>query len=105
MTPIAQHISAFLQQRLPMERGASENTCDSYAYAFQPLFLYAAQRFKIEPSALVFEQIDAPLVVDFLNHVRHEVVYTAVMLEGPGHNLVFCHQYPTKTCGWSNLAV
>ena len=70
MTPIASHISAFLQQRLPLERGASENTCDSYAYSFQLLFLYAAQRFKIEPSALLFEQLDAPLVVDFLNHLE-----------------------------------
>ena len=70
MTPIASHISAFLQQRLPLERGASENTCDSYAYSFQLLFLYAAQRFKIEPSALLFEQIDAPLVVDFLNYLE-----------------------------------
>ena len=70
MTPIAPHISAFLQKRLPMERGASENTCDSYAYAFQLLFLYAAHRFKIEPSALLFEQIDSRLVVDFLNHLE-----------------------------------
>ena len=70
MTPIASHISAFLQQRLPLERGASENTCDSYAYSFQLLFLYAAQRFKIEPSALLFEQLDAPLIVDFLNHLE-----------------------------------
>jgi site-specific recombinase XerD len=70
MTPIASHISAFLQQRLPVERGASENTCDSYAYSFQLLFLYAAQRSKIEPSALLFEQLDAPLVVDFLNHLE-----------------------------------
>ena len=70
MTPIASHISAFLQQRLPVERGASENTCDSYAYSFQLLFLYAAQRFNIEPSALLFEQLDAPLVVDFLNYLE-----------------------------------
>ena len=27
MTPIAPHISAFLQQRLPIERGASINVC------------------------------------------------------------------------------
>jgi len=70
MTPIASHISAFLQQRLPLERGASENTCDSYAYSFQLLFLYAAQRFKIEPSALLFEQLDVRLIVDFLNHLE-----------------------------------
>ena len=72
MTPIAPYISAFLQQRLPVERGASENTCDSYAYSFQLLFLYAAQRFKIEPSALLFEQLDALLVVDFLNHLESD---------------------------------
>lgn len=70
MTPIASHISAFLQQRLPVERGASDNTCDSYAYAFQLLFSYAAMRLKVEPSALLFEQIDASLVVDFLNHLE-----------------------------------
>jgi hypothetical protein len=29
MTPIAPHITAFLQQRLPIERRASDNTCDS----------------------------------------------------------------------------
>ena len=29
MTPIAPHITAFLQQRLPIERRASGNTCDS----------------------------------------------------------------------------
>ena len=31
MTPIAPHMEAFLQQRLPIDRGASINTCDSYA--------------------------------------------------------------------------
>src|SRR5215510_1319034 len=42
---------------------------------------------------------------NFLGFVRHEGAYTAVMSERSGHNLVFCHQYPTKTCDWSNLAV
>jgi hypothetical protein len=42
---------------------------------------------------------------DFLGFVRHEVAYTAVMTQKGGHNLVFCHQYPTQTCGWSNPAV
>jgi integrase/recombinase XerD len=74
MTPIAPHITAFLQQRLPLERGASDNTCESYAYAFKLLFQYAAATLKKPPSALQFEQIDAPLVLGFLNHletVRH----------------------------------
>jgi site-specific recombinase XerD len=74
MTPIAPHITAFLQQRLPLERGASDNTCESYAYAFKLLFEYAAAKLKKPPSALQFEQIDAALVLGFLNHlemVRH----------------------------------
>ena len=45
MTAIAPHISDFLQERLPAQIGASSNTCDSYAYAFQLLFEFAA--FKI----------------------------------------------------------
>ena len=37
MTPIAPHITAFFQQHLPIERGASSHTSDSYAYAFKLL--------------------------------------------------------------------
>lgn len=70
MTPIAPHITAFLQQRLPVERNASDHTCDSYAYAFKLLFEYASDCLKIAPSALNLEQIDAPLIVTFLNHLE-----------------------------------
>src|SRR5439155_10373210 len=42
MIPIAPHITAFLQQRLPVERRASGTTCDSYAYAFKLRFEYAS---------------------------------------------------------------
>jgi hypothetical protein len=31
MTPIAPPITAFFQQRLPLERGVSSHTSDSYA--------------------------------------------------------------------------
>ncbi len=70
MNPIAPHVTAFLQQRLPVERNASVNTCDSYAYAFKLLFEYASDRLKVAPSALNLEQLDAPLVVAFLNHLE-----------------------------------
>ena len=70
MTPIAPHITAFLQQRLPIERRASDNTCESYAYAFKLLFEYASGCLKISPSQLHLEQIDAPLVVAFLSHLE-----------------------------------
>lgn len=70
MTPIASHITAFLQQRLVDERNASSNTCESYAHAFKLLFEYAANRIKTQPSKLCFEQIDAPLIVDFLSYLE-----------------------------------
>jgi integrase/recombinase XerD len=70
MTPIASHITAFLQQRLPIERGAGENTCESYAYAFKLLFEYVSSRLKVVPSQLHLEQLDAPLIVDFLDYLE-----------------------------------
>jgi site-specific recombinase XerD len=70
MTAIASHVTAFFRERLALERGASVNTCDSYAYAFKLLLSYASKRLKTTPSRLELEQIDAPLVVGFLNHLE-----------------------------------
>jgi len=70
MTPLAPHVTAFFQQRLPVERRASPHTSDSYAYAFKLLLVYASERLHVPPSALHMEQIDAPLVVAFLNDLE-----------------------------------
>ena len=70
MNPIAPHITAFLRERLPMERRASRNTCDTYAYSFQLLFKFASARLGIVPSNLQFEHIDALLVMAFLEHLQ-----------------------------------
>ena len=70
MTAIAPHLAAFFQERLPIERRASENTRDSYAYAFRLLLTFASNRLKVPPSSLALEQIDAPLVVEFLNDLE-----------------------------------
>jgi site-specific recombinase XerD len=69
-TPIAPHLTAFFEQRLPVERHASENTSNSYAYAFQLLLTFASKRLQLAPSQLAVEQIDAPLVLDFLNDLE-----------------------------------
>jgi site-specific recombinase XerD len=66
MTPLAPHLSLFLRERLPNERSASPHTCDAYAYAFQLLLTFAAKRLRVRPSALMLEQLDAPLVLAFL---------------------------------------
>ena len=70
MTSIAPHITAFLKQRLAVERGVSENTSDSYAYTFSLLFAYSSEHLKVRPSELLFEQMDAPLVASFLEHLE-----------------------------------
>jgi len=72
MTPIAPHMSAFLRERLPLQRGASDHTCNSYAYAFQLLFQFASKRLQTTPSALALEQLDAPLIMEFLHSLETE---------------------------------
>ena len=70
MTPIAPHVTAFFRDRLPRQRGASPHTCDSYSYAFRLLFEYAGVQLKVIPSEVQLEQIDAALVLAFLEHLE-----------------------------------
>ena len=70
MTGIAPHITAFLRQRLELERAASPHTRDTYAYAFQLLFAFASRKLQIQPSALQLEQLDARLVLEFLEDLE-----------------------------------
>ena len=72
MIPIAPHITAWLRQRLPIEQGASPHTCDSYAYAFQLLLSFAAERLETAPSDLNVEQLDAAFVLAFLEHLQRD---------------------------------
>jgi integrase/recombinase XerD len=72
VTPLAPHITAFLRERLPVDRRASEHTCDTYAHAFRLLFEYAANRLNVTPSQLQLEQIDSAMVVGFLQHIETE---------------------------------
>ncbi len=58
-----------LSERLPVERHVSENTCDSYAYAFKLLFEYASD-LKVRPSELCLEHLDEPLIVGFLSYLE-----------------------------------
>jgi integrase/recombinase XerD len=70
MTSLATHVSVFLRERLPLERGASERTCDTYALALRLFFEFAARQLKVRPSALTLEQLDAPMVLAFLAHLE-----------------------------------
>ena len=46
MTPIAPLITAFLREHMPIERGYSPHTCETYAHAFRLLFLFASERLR-----------------------------------------------------------
>jgi integrase/recombinase XerD len=70
MTPIAPHVEAFLRNTLSHHRGASQHTCDSYAYSFQLLFKFAAARLKVKPSSLALEQLDSEMVSAFLEDLE-----------------------------------
>jgi integrase/recombinase XerD len=70
MTPIAPDIEAFLRDYLARQRGASQHTCDSYAYSFQLLFEFAAKSLKVTPSQLTLEQLDATLISAFLEYLE-----------------------------------
>ena len=70
MNSIAPHITAFLREWLPKQRVASEHTCDAYAYTFKLLFKYTSEKLNTIPSSLVLEQIDSPLIQEFLKHLE-----------------------------------
>ena len=70
MIPIAPHVTAFLREHLPIHRGASQHTCETYAYALKLLFEYASNRLKVTPSSLAMEQLDAVLILGFLDHLE-----------------------------------
>ena len=66
MTPIAPLITAFLREHLPVEKGHSPNTCETYAYGFKLLFMYTSGRLGITPSKLCLEHLEPALILEFL---------------------------------------
>jgi site-specific recombinase XerD len=72
MTALAPHVSDFLLVRLPVERNASAHTRATYSHAFTLLFAFAAHQLKRSPSSLSIEQLDANLVMAFLDHLERD---------------------------------
>jgi site-specific recombinase XerC len=70
MTALAPYLSGFLREHLPKERRASQHTCEAYAQSFQLLLVFAAGRLKITPAKIEVEQLDAPLMLAFLEHLE-----------------------------------
>jgi integrase/recombinase XerD len=65
-----QLVQDFFVRRLVAQRGASARTVEAYRDAFELLLGFAEQRTGKPPSALQLADLDAPLVLDFLDHLE-----------------------------------
>jgi site-specific recombinase XerD len=65
-------LQEFFQRRLLAERGASGHTIASYRDTFELLLRYAERRTRRAASALTLDDLDAPLVLAFLDHLETE---------------------------------
>ena len=72
MTPLAPHLEAFFVERLRRQKSASPNTEAAYRDAFCLLLRFAGARLHKDPSKLVLDDIDAPLVAAFLDSLEKE---------------------------------
>ena len=69
-TSFAALLERFFTQRLMLQRQASPHTISSYRDAFRQFLKFTQQRLHKMPSSLNFEEIDAPLVAAFLDHLE-----------------------------------
>lgn len=72
MTPLAPLVTNFFRQHLVGEKGVSKNTVTNYSYTFKFLCRYVSRRVGRSPSALSLEDLDAPMVRDFLEHLERD---------------------------------
>lgn len=73
MTPVpdfAGHLEAFFTDRLIRQRQASPHTIGGYRDTFRLLLTFARQRLQKDPSRLALEDVDAPLIGAFLDHLE-----------------------------------
>lgn len=69
-TSLAPLLESFFTERLMQQRQASPHTIRSYRDTFRQLLKFAQKRQHKAPSRLTFEEIDAPLILAFLNDLE-----------------------------------
>jgi len=69
-TSLAPLLERFFTQRLMQQRQASPHTISSYRDSFRLLLKFTQQRLHTPPARLTLEEIDAPLIVAFLDHME-----------------------------------
>lgn len=75
MTPppsLAPLLERFFTQRLVQQRQASPHTVGSYRDAFRQFLKFAQHRLHRPPARLRFEELDAPLIVAFLDDLERQ---------------------------------
>ncbi len=65
-------VQAFFTERLLQQRRASTETVAGYRDCFRLLLRFAAQRLGNDPSGLSLEDLDAPFIGEFLDHLETE---------------------------------
>ncbi|MCA1697896.1 MAG: site-specific integrase [Actinobacteria bacterium] len=70
MTALAPSLQSWFTDRLIRERNASPHTIASYRDTIRLLLTYASQQLGVEPSKLDLDQLDAPLIGAFLDHLE-----------------------------------
>jgi site-specific recombinase XerD len=71
-TSLAPLLERFFTQRLMQERRVSPHTIGSYRDTFRLFLKFTQQRLHKPPCALLFEEIDAPLIVAFLDDLEKQ---------------------------------
>lgn len=70
MTALARYLNIWLREHLPVDRAASPNTIDAYSQTLSLLVRFAAERHRRAPSALTLEDINATLILAFLEDIE-----------------------------------
>jgi integrase/recombinase XerD len=72
MSALAPTLQAFFTERLIGQRQASPHTIAAYRDTLRLLLTFTAARTGKQPSALDLDDLDAPLIGAFLDHLEHE---------------------------------
>ena len=85
MTALATTLQAFFTERLIRQRQASPHTLAAYRDTLRLLLVFASARKDVEPSKLDIDDLDAPLIGAFLDHLekQREIVRAPATLDLP----------------------
>ena len=72
MSALAAALQTFFTDRLRRQRQASQHTVAAYRDTLRLLLIYATERHGIAPSKLSIDDLDAPLIGGFLDHLEQQ---------------------------------